>query len=152
MTATAPAPQTPANRGWRHPHRWVIIGVLIALVVIGLITYQFHARSPQADAKADQLITALHQAGLPAPGRDTIARVLGPDGGPLCENPGSALNKALLDTQLVNGAAFVGQRPILGEGKLIRAGEIALRVYCPEELAAYQAYVRTYHLDAVSGS
>jgi hypothetical protein len=152
MTATAPAPETGASRGWRHPHRWVIIVVLVALVVIGLVVYRFHARSPQADAKADQLITALHQAGLPAPSRDTIARVLGPDGGPLCENPGSALNKALLDTQLVNGAAFVGQRPILGEANVIRAGEVALRVYCPDELAAFQAYVHTYHLDSVSGS
>jgi hypothetical protein len=78
--------------------------------------------------------------------------VLGDDGGPVCRDPGDALNKALLDAQLVNGAAFVGQRPILSDPGVIRGESLVLQVYCPDQLGAFHDAVHGYHLDDVSGS
>lgn len=135
---------------WWQPHRLVIIGVIAALVVVGLVLYHFHRENVVADQKADQLTAALHSAGLPAPSHDTITRVLGDDGGAVCEDPGNALHKALLDAQLVNGAAFVGQRPILASTHLIKAETVVLRIYCPDKIAEFQDSVGNYHLDEVT--
>lgn len=137
--------------GWAQTHRWVIVVVLVALVAVGLGVYRFHHQDAVAEAKAEQLTAELRRAGLPAPSTDTIARVLGDDGGPVCRDPGDALNKALLDAQLVNGAAFVGQRPILGDPDMILGESLVLQVYCPGQLTAFHDAVRGYHLDDVSG-
>jgi hypothetical protein len=132
-----------------HAHRWVIVGVLLVLLVIGLLSYGV-SENRQADAKADELIAALERAGLPTPeSRDTIVNALGDDGGAVCEDPGSSLRKALLDQSLVNGASFVGQRPIRADGDLLRAQLIVLRVYCPDEIDGLRDRIDDYRVDDV---
>jgi hypothetical protein len=134
--------------GTRHPHRWIIAAVVIALAVVGLITYGFHEADQEADAKADQLIAAFQQAGLPVPAnRDTITRTLGNDGGAVCDDPGGALRTGLLNAQLVNGASFVGQRPIRGAVNVVRGESLILQVYCPDQLPAFRDSVSGYRLD-----
>ena len=46
------------------------------------------ATTRQASDKADEFIAALDEAGLTAPSKDQITRVLGDDGGALCDDPG----------------------------------------------------------------
>ena len=141
---------SPAPEGWAQAHRWVIVIVLVALAVVGLITYGFAQRNQEADAKADQLVTELQNAGLRVPAsHDTITNVLGNDGGLVCEDPGSALRKALLDQQLVNGAAFVGQRPVIGDVHLVQGTVIVLQVYCPDKVDAFRDALNNYKLDNV---
>jgi hypothetical protein len=143
----APAPQ---REGWAQTHRWVIIVVIVALAVVGLITYGFHQHNEAAQAKAQQLTQELQKAGLRAPAsQETIVNVLGTDGGPVCADPGAALRKALVDQQLVNGAANVGQRPIIGEVRLLRGAVIVLQVYCPDKVDAFRDQVNNYKLDNV---
>jgi hypothetical protein len=138
--------------GWAQPHRWVIIGVAVVLVVVGLITYGFEHADAEADRKADELIQRLADAGLPVPANhDTVTRVLGTDGGPVCDDPGSALRKALLDQRLTNGGAFVGQRPIRGDGEVLRGGLIVLEVYCPDQVDALRDRIQDYRVDDVDG-
>jgi hypothetical protein len=149
MTATHQAP-APQREGWAQAHRWVIIAVIVVLAVIGLITYGFHQHDENARAKAQQLTEELQKAGLRAPAsQDTIVNVLGTDGGPICENPGAALRKALVDQQLVNGASFVGQRPVIGEARLVDGAVIVLQVYCPDKVDAFRDAVNDYKLDNV---
>lgn len=132
-------------------HRWVIVAVLLVLVVIGLVSYGFEESDERAEAKADQLIAALQVADLPTPeNRDTITRVLGNDGGPVCEDPGNALRRALLNASLVNGAAFVGQRPIRAERNLLEAQLLVLEIYCPDELEDLREHIDDYRVDDVS--
>lgn len=146
---TAPAP-TPQREGWAQIHRWVIIVVIVVLAVVGLITYGFHQHNEQAQAKAQQLTQELQKAGLQAPvSQDTIVDVLGADGGPVCEDPAGALRKALVDQQIVNGAAFVGQRPIIGELRLVDGAVIVLQVYCPDKVDAFRDALDNYKLDNV---
>jgi hypothetical protein len=141
----------PRHQGWAQTHRWVIIVVIVALAVVGLITYGFHRHNEEAAAKAQQLTNELTEAGLRSPAnQETIVNVLGTDGGPVCENPGAALRKALVDQQIVNGAAFVGQRPVIGEVRLVDGAVIVLEVYCPEKVDAFRAAVEDYRLDDVA--
>ncbi|HEU5471661.1 MAG TPA: hypothetical protein VFV67_13500 [Actinophytocola sp.] len=149
-----PQPTTPVNipekTGWQQPHRWIILVSVIALAVIGLVLYRFNEADQAAEAKAQELVTALNDAGLNAPASiDTIARVLGTDGGAVCADPAAALSKAILDAQLTNGAAFVGQRPIRAEVKLLRGTEVVLQVYCPEQVEPFRAQVKDYLLDDI---
>lgn len=139
------------RRGWSQPHRWAIVAVLAVLVVVGLLTYGWMHADDEAERKADQLIQQLEAAGLPVPAnRDTITRVLGTDGGPVCDDPGSALRKALLDQQLTNGGSFVGQRPVRASRDILRGELIVLEVYCPDEVDALRDRIEDYRVDDVS--
>jgi hypothetical protein len=136
--------------GWRQPHRWVIVAVLVALVVTGLLTYRAAANNAEAQAKADHLVAELTAAGLRAPAdKDTIVEALGDDGGPACDDPGAALRKALLDQQLTNGAAFVGLRPVIAARNLVKGQLVVLQVYCPEVLDDLRARIDEYKVDDV---
>jgi hypothetical protein len=141
------------NDGWRQPHRWIILVLVVVLAATGVATYGFAANDAEAQAKAAQLQSELTAAGLRAP-QDTeaIARVLGTDGGPVCDDPGSALRKALADSQLVNGAAHVGVRPVIAERRVLRGALVVLDVYCPDEAAEARAALGDYKVDDVAGS
>ena len=113
---------------------WTAIGLLVVAMVIGLFTFSSARSSKQAQDKATEFSAALEAAGLHAPSQDQIVRVLGDDGGALCEDPGSALGKAILFGQLVNGAAGPGQRPVIADNRVVQGQLIALQVYCPDEV------------------
>lgn len=117
--------------------KWIYIGaivILVALVVIGLLTYANLRATNQATDKANQLADELEQAGYPRPDPDQVARTLGTDGGIVCEDPTSALKAALWKINLANGAAGPGQRPVIVDRKAVEAGAIVLEVYCPDKL------------------
>lgn len=137
--------------GWAQGYRWLLVLTLVALAGVGVAVYRYNQPDDAALAKADQLASSLHAAGLPVPqSRQSVARMLGTDGGSVCADPGSALRKALQDAQLSNGAANVGQRPIRAEVNLIRGTVIVLQVYCPERVQEYRDRIQDYVLDHVS--
>lgn len=119
----------------------VVAGVLVALLVIALVTYRSGRTSRTAEAKAEQLRAALQQEGLRSPSQDVLVRVLGDDGGAVCQNPGQALNKASLLAQLTNGAAGPGARPVIADARLVRGEQLVIQVYCPDQLADFQKVV-----------
>ena len=141
------------DTGWFQVHRWVVVVVLVALVVVGLFSFGYAVNNAQAQQKATELVAALEAEGLRAPANtDTIVRVFGDDGGAICDDPGSSLRKALLDQSLTNGAGFVGTRPIIAERNLIKGEIVVLQVYCPDVLDDFQDRVADYKLDDVSGT
>jgi hypothetical protein len=140
MTAS---PGTPGERAsGRDDIRWIywIVGlVVVVLTVIGLITYSGEKKDQEAQDKAQQLTQKFEQAGLPVPeDQDIIVRSLGDDGGNVCDNPASALGRAVLFDQLTNGADFVGRRPVVIDRDLIRGEALILETYCPDELEQYR--------------
>src|SRR3546814_19472838 len=67
--------------------------------------YRSADQSRDAEARADELIAALDDAGaMVTPSQDQIVNVLGDDGGAVCANPNDALSRATLQAQLAHGA------------------------------------------------
>lgn len=122
-------------------HRWIYVGavvLLVALAVVGVIRYNSVKSTNESAKKADQLADIAVSDGYPRPDTSVIQRALGTDGGVVCDDPGTALKSALWKINVSNGAAFVGQRPIIGDTAALRAEARILEVYCPDKLSKIQ--------------
>jgi hypothetical protein len=129
---------------------WAAGGVALLLVVIGLITYSHEKDTAQAQQKAQQLTQKLEAAGLRAPeDQDILIRALGTDGGAVCDNPGRSLGRAVLFDQLTNGGAFVGRRPVIVDGDILKGEALILQTYCPDQLPQYQDKIDDLKTDDV---
>jgi len=122
-------------------HKWIYVGaivVLVALAIIGVIQYESVKSTNEAAEKANKLADAAEDAGYPRPDTEVIQRALGTDGGIVCEDPATALRSALWKINVSNGAAFVGQRPVIGDTKALRAEAKILEIYCPDKLDKFK--------------
>ena len=133
---------------------YVVVGAAIGvLMVLALILYRSADQSRDAEARADELIVALDDAGaMVTPSQDQIVNVLGDDGGAVCANPNDALSRATLQAQLANGAAGPGARPVITDRKILRGQTLIIQIYCPDELDEFQQYVDDLATDDVVGS
>jgi hypothetical protein len=129
---------------------WVLGGVLVVLVIAGLISYTGQKETEEAQAKAEQLVQSLEANGLFVPeDTDRIVRVLGDDGGAVCEDPGAALRKAVLFDQIVNGASHVGRRPVIGDSRVVQGEILIIQTYCPDELEDFAEDIEDLEFDDV---
>ncbi|MFD8011635.1 hypothetical protein [Streptomyces sp. NPDC058955] len=127
---------------------WGAIVILVGLLITGLIRYSSFKRSEETSKKAQQLSEELVKAGYPAPDQETVERLLGTDGGPVCEDPGNALKKALYRLQqLTTGAPGPGNRPVIADSKAVEAERIVLQVYCPDEVDEFDEAVEDLKTD-----
>jgi hypothetical protein len=146
--AAAPTPPEPASGSDHRWMYWAVGVVVVVLLVIGLITYSGKKDDREAQQKAEQLTQAFQKAGLPVPkDQDIITRSLGTDGGNVCDNPASALGKALLNDQLTNGADFVGRRPVIIDKRIVQAEALILQTYCPDKLEDYKNKINELKYD-----
>jgi hypothetical protein len=135
-----------------HHNRWVYWGAWIVLgvfVVIGLFTFSSASSSRKANDKAEQLIAALDKAGARTPDKDQIVRVLGSDGGLVCHDPAAALSKATFYSQLMNGAAGPGMRPVVADSQIFKGQLLIMNIYCPDKLDDVKSYVDDLKSDDV---
>src|SRR6185503_18786847 len=95
----------------------------------------------RAQDKADELITALEDAGARTPDKDQVVRVLGDDGGATCADPNEALSRATLHALLTNGAAGPGMRPVIADSRVVKGQLLIIKTYCPDELDDFKAHV-----------
>ncbi|MFC9817480.1 hypothetical protein ACFVJM_36150 [Streptomyces virginiae] len=122
-------------------HKWIYICAIVLLVgfvVVGLIQYKAVRSTNQALDKANQLADEVAAAGYPRPDPSALARVLGEDGGIVCEDPASALKSALWKINMSNGATGPGQRPVIADRQAVQAEALVLKVYCPDTLHRIQ--------------
>ena len=121
---------------------YIVVGfILVVLAVIASVAFQSGKDDSEAQDNAQQLITVLQDAGYPAPDEQAIIDVLGNDGGAVCENPGEALAKATLYSQITNGATGPGMRPVIGDADILRGQIAIMQIYCPNELPDVQSYI-----------
>jgi hypothetical protein len=121
---------------------YVILGaVALTLMIIALFVFSSAKTNLTAEQRAEELQTEFQKAGLPVPSVTQITRVLGADGGAMCNDPVNALHKANLNAQMANGAAGPGTRPTTVDPDVIKGQELAIGVYCPEQLPAFTEYV-----------
>ncbi len=119
------------RRTWIY---WVSLGLLVVLAVIALLTFSSARSTAQAQDKADELIAALEASGARTPDQEQVVRVLGDDGGATCDDPGDALRRATLLSLIANGAAGPGQRPVIGDARIVQFQLLVIEIYCPDEL------------------
>jgi Tfp pilus assembly protein FimT len=146
--STSTETQTPRERSWLYITSLIILAVM---VLIALLTFSSARKNQQAQDKAGQLITALTAAGARTPDKDQIVRVLGDDGGATCDNPNAALSRATLLSQLSNGATGPGARPVIADSRALKGQLLIIEIYCPDELADFQAFVDDLKTDGVAG-
>ena len=131
-------------------HKWIYVGaivLLVAMAVVGLLTFTQQHATNESFRKADELISKLQANGYPTPDREQVARTLGTDGGAVCEDPASALKTGLQRVQMSNGAAGPGQRPTIVPDRVVQAEGLILGVYCPDQLEEYQDKIQDIKTD-----
>lgn len=133
---------------------YLVVGAAIGiLMVLALILYRSADQTRDAEAKADELIAALADAGaMVSPSTDQVVNVLGDDGGAVCANPNDALSRATLQAQLANGATGPGSRPVISDRNILRGQLLIIEIYCPDELEEFQEYVDSLKTDDVTGT
>jgi len=137
--------ETPSRQDNRTTY--IIVGVtILALVVVALLTFHSGKSSQQANQKATQLAAALTAAGVRAPSQERIVRVLGDDGGAVCDDPNGSLRKGVLLDRLMNGAAGPGMRPVIADRRVVKGQLLVLRIYCPDKLPTFQEFVGSLNL------
>jgi Tfp pilus assembly protein FimT len=146
---------TPAETQSPRERSWIFIAVLVLLAVItlaGVLAFSRGVNDAQAQNKANELIDALTEVGARTPDVDQVARVLGDDGGATCENPNEALSRAVLLSQLTNGATGPGQRPVIADSRVVQGQLLIIQVYCPDELDDFEDFVGDLKTADVAGS
>jgi Tfp pilus assembly protein FimT len=145
---------TPTETESKRERSWIYITALVVLgvlVVAGLLAFNSARETRNAEDKADELIAALEDAGARTPDRDQIVRVLGEDGGATCENPNDALSRAILLSQLSNGATGPGARPVVADSRVFQGQKLIIEIYCPDELDDFNEFVDGLETDDVAG-
>ncbi len=138
MTTTDLAPKT---KNWIA---YVLLGVVfVALAIVALFVFRSAKASATANAKADQLTSAIQAAGYHAPEKDQIVRTLGDDGGAVCDNPNNAFRHAVLNDMLANGAAGPGMRPVIADSLAVKGQVLIMSIYCPDKLPDFAKYAET---------
>ncbi|GHH66809.1 hypothetical protein [Promicromonospora soli] len=137
--------------------RWIlylVVGIAIgAMIVLALVFHRAADQTREAEAKADELIQALVDAGATATlSQEQIVAVLGEDGGATCANPNDALSRSTLNAQLTNGAAGPGARPVISDRDILRGQLLIIEIYCPDELPEFEEFVAGLETDEVAGS
>ena len=146
---------TPAETQSPRERSWIFIAVLVLLAVVtlaGVLAFSRGVNDAQAQNKANELINALTEVGARTPDVDQVARVLGDDGGATCENPNEALSRAVLLSQLTNGATGPGQRPVIADSRVVQGQLLIIQIYCPDELDDFKDFVGDLKTDDVAGS
>jgi hypothetical protein len=121
---------------------YIALGIIFLLLAGGaLLAYSSAKSSAEAEQKADQYIAELAARGLRTPSREQVIRVLGDDGGALCDDPANGLRRGILYGMLTNGAGGPGMRPVIVDNKVVQGQLLAIKVYCPQNLDKFSKVV-----------
>lgn len=129
-------------------HKWVyivIVVVIVALMVAGVLLYDQEKQSAEARAKAQEFVTKLEAAGLPAPSEEAAVRLFGTDGGPFIGKPDEDLLHA--EYAWWHGTGGAASRPLILDPDFVKAAEIFVSVYAPDKMAAFQEFVDGLELE-----
>ncbi|MGW8565975.1 hypothetical protein [Isoptericola sp. NPDC055881] len=156
MTTTTPShepePGAPGRRRWiTYTAAAILVLVLGAIMMIQFAGHQDRQDEREAEQKAATLHAAFADIGITAFSEETIARVLGSDGGGFCTDP-AALVDATANLGASNGAAGPGLRPSVLDERRLQGDRLVIETYCPEQLDAFEAYVDSLNLDSTTNS
>lgn len=125
---------------------WIITLIVVGLATGGVFAYKQGQNNQVAESKANQVTALFARHGLSVPvDHETLIAVLGDNGGSVCDDPNSALSKALQNEQLANGGATVGSRPTRVDRNVVEGEALILQVYCPQQLPAFEKSANARH-------
>jgi hypothetical protein len=127
---------------------WMVAGALGVLLIVMLVAWNYDRQNEEADAKAQELIAAYEAAGLRAPDADQIARVLGDDGGQVCETADSKLVQGYWKLRLMIGGEFY-VRPTRLDPRIREGMLLVVDVYCPEKRPNVEDFFEGWDFDDV---
>jgi hypothetical protein len=138
------------SRRTKHTITYIVLGaIFIILAVTALFVFKSAKTSVEANTKANELISKIEAAGFRAPPKDAVTRTLGDDGGAICQDPNSALERAVLNGMISNGAAGPGQRPVIADSLVVKGESLIISIYCPDKLSDFQDYANSLKYDDV---
>jgi hypothetical protein len=126
----------------------IVAGVFGVLLIVMLATFNYDRQNDEANAKAAELIAAFEEAGLPAPDQDQIARVLGDDGGQVCETADSKLVQGYWKLRLMVGGEYY-VRAVRLDGRIREGLSLIVDVYCPEKRPDIEDFFEDWDFDNV---
>jgi hypothetical protein len=127
---------------------WIVAGIFGVLLIVMLAAWNYDRQNDEANAKAAELIAAYEEAGLRAPDQDEIARVLGDDGGQVCETADSELVQGYWKLRLMVGGEFY-VRPVRLDGRIREGLSLVVDVYCPEKRPEIEDFFEDWDFDDV---
>ena len=127
----------------------IVGGVMTALLVVMLLTYNYNKDSEEALAKAEQFIVAMEGAGLPTPIHpENVARVFGNDGGAVCASVEDGVALGIAKLNLSVGGAFY-TRAVIADKRLAAGLLIVVQTYCPEKVPTLEEFVNSQRFGTV---
>jgi hypothetical protein len=127
---------------------WIIAVGFGVLLIVMLVAWNYDRQNDEANAKAQELIAAYEAAGLTAPDQDQIARVLGDDGGQVCETADSGLVQGYWKLRLMIGGEFY-VRPVRLDERVRQGLSLVVDVYCPEKRPDIEDFFEDWDFDDV---
>jgi hypothetical protein len=128
---------------------WIVGVILGVLLIVMLVAWEYDRSNEEAEEKAQQLIAAYEEAGLTPPAKpEMIARVLGDDGGVVCETAGDDLMEAHLKLRLGVGGEFY-HRPVRVDEDTVKGLLLIVGIYCPDKLPDVEDFVDDLDFDDV---
>jgi hypothetical protein len=127
---------------------WLIAAGFGLLLIVMLAAFNYDRQNDEANAKATELIAAYEEAGLPTPDQDQIARVLGDDGGQVCETADSKLVQGYWKLRLMVGGEFY-TRAVRLDGRIREGLSLIVDVYCPEKRTDIEDFFEDWDFDNV---
>ena len=126
---------------------WLVGGGLGVLLIVMLVAFDYDRSNEEANQKALQLIAAYEEAGLRPPARPAmVARVLGDDGGWVCETADSELVQGYWKLRLAVGGEFY-QRPARLDPRVREGLLLVVGIYCPEKLPDIEDFFEEWDFD-----
>jgi hypothetical protein len=131
---------------------WAVGGVLAVLLVVMLFTWNYNKATPEAVAKADQLISKYESTGQRAGmSAEQVARVLGTDGGEVCAAARSDYLLGYAKTRLGVGGEFYF-RPVIVDRHAVEGAVLIVRTYCPEAAPRLDQFIDGLKTAPLAGS
>ena len=128
---------------------WIVGGVFGVLLIVMLVAWNYDRQNDEANAKAQELIAAYEAAGLTAPDQDQIARVLGDDGGQVCETADSDLVQGYWKLRLMRRRRVSTSVPIPLDQRVRQGLSLVVDVYCPEKRPDIEDFFEDWDFDDV---
>ncbi len=120
---------------------WTILGVIGALLIVALISWDYSGPDDEALAKAEELIAAVEAEGRTSPlDAEQVASVLGTDGGIVCQGAGAAHQRGYILAHLAVGGEFY-VRPVIVNPRTVAGLRLVVDTYCPEKASDVAALI-----------